>query len=170
MEIDIQVDAAGRPSNLAAGGWGHANGEASVKFTMPGAQKILINHCNLFVLCSGPIAFKIKVKPRQRTHQPGKKKGQTLNTLLRVDDHAVLKTSEPEGTRPHPVLWKRMRRLHQWQLILSPLIGQRITSESWGLMLQWVIHFVLGTFFPVLGGFALPRKTVSHRKCSLTCK
>lgn len=72
MEIDIQVDAAGRPSNLAAGGWGHANGEASVKFTMPGAQKILINHCNLFVLCSGPIAFKIKVMEAEAKNTPAR--------------------------------------------------------------------------------------------------
>lgn len=100
MEIDIQVDAAGRPSNLAAGGWGCANREASVRFIMPGAQKIPINHCDLFVLCSSPGTFKIKVmEAKAKITTAREEELQALNTSLQEDGHAVLRTSEPEGTR-----------------------------------------------------------------------
>lgn len=102
MEIDIQVDAAGRPSNLAAGGWGCANGEASVRFTILGVQKIPINHCDLFVLCSGPVAFKIKVMEAEaKITTDSEEEWHALNTSLIGGGHAALRTSEPEGTR-HP--------------------------------------------------------------------
>lgn len=103
MEIDIQADAAGRPSNLAAGGWGCASGEASIRFTILGAQKIPINHCDLFVLCSGHGEFKIKVMEAEAKITTAREEEgwQALNTSLKTGGHAVLRTSEPEDIR-HP--------------------------------------------------------------------
>lgn len=69
---------------------------------MQGVQKIPINHCDLFVLCSGPVAFKIKVMEAEaKITTAREEEWQSLNTSLKEGDHAILRTSEPEGTR-HP--------------------------------------------------------------------
>lgn len=66
------------------------------------AEKIPINHCDLFVLCSGPGAFKIKVMEAEEKITTDREEGwQALNASLIEDDRVVLRTSEPEGTR-HP--------------------------------------------------------------------
>lgn len=66
------------------------------------AEKIPINHCDLFVLCSGPDAFKIKVMEAKAKITISREEGwQALNTSLIEDGRVVLRTSEPKGTR-HP--------------------------------------------------------------------
>lgn len=69
---------------------------------MLGAQKIPINHGDLFVLCSGTVAFKIKVMEAEaKITTAREEEWQALNASIREGGNATLRNSEPEGTR-HP--------------------------------------------------------------------